>query len=108
MELKYKYKVRIFIDESASFGVLGHTGRGLTEHFNVPVSYFILIFFFHFWHSCYRYFPLSKAGFYLSFHLGGGYIKADSLSKGPIQWKDLGPASPHRKNIEIKMPENLF
>ena len=46
MELKYKYKVRIFIDESASFGVLGHTGRGLTEHFNVPVSYFILNFFF--------------------------------------------------------------
>ena len=48
MELKYKYKVRIFIDESASFGVLGHTGRGLTEHFNVPVSYFIFNFFFHF------------------------------------------------------------
>lgn len=38
MELKYKYKVRIFIDESASFGVLGHTGRGLTEHFNVPIK----------------------------------------------------------------------
>ena len=46
MELKYNYKVRIFIDESASFGVLGHTGRGLTEHFNVPVSYFILNFLF--------------------------------------------------------------
>ncbi|XP_029195796.2 serine palmitoyltransferase 1-like [Acropora millepora] len=38
MELKYRYKVRIFIDESASFGVLGHTGRGLTEHFNVPIK----------------------------------------------------------------------
>ncbi|XP_015776799.1 PREDICTED: serine palmitoyltransferase 1-like [Acropora digitifera] len=38
MELKYEYKVRIFIDESASFGVLGHTGRGLTEHFNVPIK----------------------------------------------------------------------
>lgn len=38
IELKYKYKVRLVIDESASFGVLGQTGRGLTEHFDVPVS----------------------------------------------------------------------
>lgn len=38
IELKYKYKVRIFIDESASFGVLGDTGRGITEHFDIPVS----------------------------------------------------------------------
>ncbi|KHN79256.1 Serine palmitoyltransferase 1 [Toxocara canis] len=28
MELKWKYKVRIFIDESMSFGVIGNTGRG--------------------------------------------------------------------------------
>uniref|UniRef100_A0A914XUA0 Serine palmitoyltransferase 1 n=1 Tax=Panagrolaimus superbus TaxID=310955 RepID=A0A914XUA0_9BILA len=28
LELKWKYKVRIFIDESFSFGVLGKTGRG--------------------------------------------------------------------------------
>ncbi|CAJ0573497.1 unnamed protein product, partial [Mesorhabditis spiculigera] len=28
MEFKWKYKVRIFIDESFSFGVLGKTGRG--------------------------------------------------------------------------------
>lgn len=38
IELKYKYKVRLIIDESASFGVLGQAGRGLTEHFDVPVS----------------------------------------------------------------------
>jgi serine palmitoyltransferase len=31
--LKYKYKVRLFIDESVSFGVLGANGRGVTEHF---------------------------------------------------------------------------
>ncbi|CAB4030958.1 serine palmitoyltransferase 1-like, partial [Paramuricea clavata] len=35
IELKYKYKVRILLDESQSFGVLGATGRGLTEHFDV-------------------------------------------------------------------------
>lgn len=38
IELKYKYKVRLIIDESASFGVLGQTGRGITEYFDVPVS----------------------------------------------------------------------
>ncbi|XP_028403726.1 serine palmitoyltransferase 1-like [Dendronephthya gigantea] len=35
IELKYKYKVRILMDESQSFGVLGATGRGITEHFDV-------------------------------------------------------------------------
>lgn len=38
IEFKYKYKVRIFMDESYSFGVLGKTGRGITEHANVKVS----------------------------------------------------------------------
>ncbi|KAK5965349.1 hypothetical protein GCK32_005957, partial [Trichostrongylus colubriformis] len=28
MELKWKYKVRVFIDESWSFGVIGNTGKG--------------------------------------------------------------------------------
>ncbi|KAI6243007.1 Aminotran-1-2 domain-containing protein [Aphelenchoides fujianensis] len=37
LELKWKYKVRIFIDESFSFGVLGKSGRGITEHFGVNV-----------------------------------------------------------------------
>lgn len=36
--LKYKYKVRIFLEESVSFGVLGEHGRGVTEHFGVSVS----------------------------------------------------------------------
>lgn len=38
VELKNKYKVRLFIDESCSFGVLGENGKGVTEHFNIPVS----------------------------------------------------------------------
>uniref|UniRef100_A0A1I7ZLI3 Serine palmitoyltransferase 1 n=1 Tax=Steinernema glaseri TaxID=37863 RepID=A0A1I7ZLI3_9BILA len=37
MELKWKYKVRIFIDESFSFGVIGKTGRGVTEHYGVDM-----------------------------------------------------------------------
>uniref|UniRef100_A0A8K9UWE9 Serine palmitoyltransferase 1 n=1 Tax=Oncorhynchus mykiss TaxID=8022 RepID=A0A8K9UWE9_ONCMY len=35
VKLKYKYKVRIFLEESMSFGVLGEHGRGVTEHFGV-------------------------------------------------------------------------
>ncbi|KAF9898461.1 serine palmitoyltransferase component [Lobosporangium transversale] len=35
MELKHKYKYRVILDESNSFGLLGKTGRGLTEVFNV-------------------------------------------------------------------------
>jgi len=38
IELKNKYKVRVFIDETISFGVLGANGRGVTEHFNIPLS----------------------------------------------------------------------
>lgn len=38
MELRQKYKLRIFIDESISFGVLGSNGKGITEYFNVNVS----------------------------------------------------------------------
>uniref|UniRef100_A0A0N5BVP3 Serine palmitoyltransferase 1 n=1 Tax=Strongyloides papillosus TaxID=174720 RepID=A0A0N5BVP3_STREA len=37
LKLKWKYKVRVFIDESMSFGVLGKAGRGITEHFNVDI-----------------------------------------------------------------------
>lgn len=43
VELKYRYKVRIFIDESFSFGVLGATGRGVTEHYGVDRSQIDLI-----------------------------------------------------------------
>jgi serine palmitoyltransferase len=35
IELKQRYKYRLILDESYSFGVLGRTGRGVTEHLNV-------------------------------------------------------------------------
>jgi len=33
-----KHKVRLIVEESISFGVLGKTGRGITEHLNVPLE----------------------------------------------------------------------
>jgi len=36
-QLCLQHKVRLFVDESISFGVLGATGRGITEYLNVPV-----------------------------------------------------------------------
>lgn len=39
MKLRKEYKLRIFIDESLSFGVLGRTGRGVTEYFDVDVLF---------------------------------------------------------------------
>lgn len=41
VKLKYKYKARIFLEESLSFGVLGEHGRGVTEHFGISVSAFL-------------------------------------------------------------------
>ncbi|KAL6302281.1 serine palmitoyltransferase [Sparassis latifolia] len=38
VELKFKYKYRLILDESVSFGGVGRTGRGLTELYNVPAS----------------------------------------------------------------------
>lgn len=38
VRLKHKYKVRIFLDETVSFGTLGKTGRGVSEHFDVPID----------------------------------------------------------------------
>ena len=38
VEFKFKYKVRLIVEESLSFGALGEHGRGVTEHFSVPVS----------------------------------------------------------------------
>ncbi|UJR13823.1 hypothetical protein I4U23_000834 [Adineta vaga] len=35
VELKYKYKYRIFMDESVSFGTIGQTGRGVTEYYDI-------------------------------------------------------------------------
>lgn len=38
IELKHKYKYRLILDETFSFGTVGRTGRGLTELYNVPAS----------------------------------------------------------------------
>ncbi|GFO41467.1 serine palmitoyltransferase-1 [Plakobranchus ocellatus] len=43
VELKWKYKVRIFLEEAMSFGVLGQTGRGVTEHFEISPDHIDLI-----------------------------------------------------------------
>ncbi|KAK1303690.1 Long chain base biosynthesis protein 1b [Acorus calamus] len=61
VKLKEKYRFRVMLEESHSFGVLGASGRGLSEHYGVPVclelcyhlenygllcSFVLLIFFF--------------------------------------------------------------
>lgn len=38
IELRLKYKFRLILDETWSFGVLGRTGRGVTEHQNVDAA----------------------------------------------------------------------
>ena len=38
IDLKLKYKFRLILDETWSFGVLGRTGRGITEHQNVDAA----------------------------------------------------------------------
>lgn len=38
IELRKKYKLRLFLDESVSWGTIGKHGRGLTEFLNVDVS----------------------------------------------------------------------
>lgn len=38
-----KYYFRLFLDESFSFGVLGASGRGITEHYNMDVSQVAII-----------------------------------------------------------------
>lgn len=35
IRLRKAYKLRFFLDESITFGTMGATGRGLTEHLNV-------------------------------------------------------------------------
>ncbi|KAI9726847.1 MAG: serine palmitoyltransferase component [Cirrosporium novae-zelandiae] len=35
IELRLRYKFRLILDETWSFGVLGRTGRGITEHQNI-------------------------------------------------------------------------
>ncbi|XP_050530427.1 serine palmitoyltransferase 1 [Daktulosphaira vitifoliae] len=36
IDIRIKHKIRIFIDETISIGILGAKGRGVTEHFNIP------------------------------------------------------------------------
>jgi len=36
--LKNEYKLRLFVEESVSFGTLGATGKGVTEHFDVDIK----------------------------------------------------------------------
>ncbi|KAL6536026.1 serine palmitoyltransferase component [Orobanche hederae] len=38
IKLKEKYRFRVILDESNSIGVLGNSGRGLTEHCKVPID----------------------------------------------------------------------
>ncbi|BGP55668.1 hypothetical protein JCM8202_003842 [Rhodotorula sphaerocarpa] len=38
LELKHKYKYRLILDETWSFGSVGKSGRGVTEYFDVPVT----------------------------------------------------------------------
>ncbi|KAJ8506503.1 hypothetical protein OPV22_007389 [Ensete ventricosum] len=38
VQLKEKYRFRVILDESHSFGVLGNSGRGLAEYYGVPVD----------------------------------------------------------------------
>ncbi|KAK9111398.1 hypothetical protein Scep_018917 [Stephania cephalantha] len=38
IRLREKYRFRVLLDESNSFGVLGGSGRGLTEHYDIPVE----------------------------------------------------------------------
>ena len=35
IDLKFKYKFRLILDETWSYGILGQSGRGITEHQNV-------------------------------------------------------------------------
>lgn len=38
VKLKYKYKVRIFLEESFLFGVLGEYGWGVIEYYGINID----------------------------------------------------------------------
>jgi len=38
IKLREKYKFRVILEESHSFGVLGKSGRGLAEHYGIPID----------------------------------------------------------------------
>lgn len=43
IDIRIKHKIRILIDETLSFGILGKNGRGITEHFNIPVRILVVL-----------------------------------------------------------------
>lgn len=47
VELRRRYKLRLILDESISFGSLGKNGRGILEHLNVNVNstHFFVVWF---------------------------------------------------------------
>lgn len=47
IELRKRYKLRLILDESVSFGALGSHGRGLTEHLNINVRKFNFFLLFY-------------------------------------------------------------
>lgn len=44
VELRKRYKLRLILDESVSFGTIGSHGRGITEHLNINVGADIAFF----------------------------------------------------------------
>jgi serine palmitoyltransferase len=44
IEIKEKYCYRLIMDESLSFGTVGETGRGITEHFGINIARIEIIF----------------------------------------------------------------
>jgi serine palmitoyltransferase len=45
MKMKKEYFYRVMIDETVSMGTIGATGRGITEHFQIPISEVEMIIF---------------------------------------------------------------
>lgn len=43
IKLRKKYKLRLFLDESISFGTIGKTGKGITEYYDIDVRFYLFI-----------------------------------------------------------------
>lgn len=56
MNLKWKYKVRVFIDEAYSIGIVGRTGRGY-------FSYIFFLLYFDYRKSCHIIISLRTSSF---------------------------------------------
>lgn len=64
IELKQKYKFRLFVDETLSIGALGKTGRGITEYFGFPDRSQV---------------DMTVGSLGNSFGTGGGFVLGDSV-----------------------------